>query len=171
MPGATYATKDGTSMAAPHVTGVAALAMAQVPSATNLVIRDLILYSVDPIASLAGMVVTGGRLNAFKTLTNAVAVEGAGAPRDGLRLAGRNPARREASFDLSLARRGPVEVAIFDVSGRRVRTLAAGALDPGVHRLTWDRHDEHGLAAAAGVYFARARTEGGTFGLRIALLR
>ncbi|MHC4236605.1 MAG: S8 family serine peptidase, partial [Planctomycetota bacterium] len=55
---------DGTSMAAPHVAGVAGQVLAQEPGWTWVEIKDRILTSVDPLDSLAGLVMTGGRLNA-----------------------------------------------------------------------------------------------------------
>jgi subtilisin family serine protease len=58
-----YASYNGTSMAAPHVTGAAALYKARNPSATAAQIKAAILGSATPTASLAGKTVTGGRLN------------------------------------------------------------------------------------------------------------
>jgi subtilisin family serine protease len=69
-PGALYQSLNGTSMAAPHVTGAAALAMGRSPYATISQIRQLILASTDPIASMSGLTSTGGRLNAYKVLLN-----------------------------------------------------------------------------------------------------
>jgi subtilisin family serine protease len=67
-----YETISGTSMATPHVSGVAALAWSLNPSATVAEIRAAILGNVDPIAALDTScptpVATGGRLNAHKTL-------------------------------------------------------------------------------------------------------
>jgi subtilisin family serine protease/subtilisin-like proprotein convertase family protein len=63
-----YRFLDGTSMAAPQVAGVASLAWSLAPAANYQTIRDAILGGVDPIASMAGITVTGGRLNAYKTL-------------------------------------------------------------------------------------------------------
>ncbi|HBE54330.1 MAG TPA: hypothetical protein DDW76_37680, partial [Cyanobacteria bacterium UBA11369] len=57
-----------TSMAAPHVTGVASLIWAQNPNLTAQQVKERLLASVDPIAALNGKTVTGGRLNAFKAL-------------------------------------------------------------------------------------------------------
>ncbi|UXI69440.1 S8 family peptidase [Tahibacter amnicola] len=59
-----YASYSGTSMATPHVTGAAALYKATHPGATAAQIKSAILSSAVPTASLAGKVVTGGRLNA-----------------------------------------------------------------------------------------------------------
>ena len=63
-----YGFKNGTSMATPHVSGAAALLMAECPSCDTDVIRDAILGGVDRLASLKGRVATGGRLNLFKSL-------------------------------------------------------------------------------------------------------
>jgi subtilisin family serine protease len=63
-----YGFFSGTSMAAPHVTGVAALAASFAPELGYHGLRTAMLDGVDPIASMQGATVTGGRLNAFQTL-------------------------------------------------------------------------------------------------------
>jgi subtilisin family serine protease len=64
---------DGTSMATPHVTGVAALLWSQDASQTYLQIKSRILASARPLAGLRGRVATGGMVNAYYALTNQVA--------------------------------------------------------------------------------------------------
>ena len=68
VPGSFYVAKSGTSMAAPHVAGVAALAASLTPDANYEDVRDALFNGVDATASLAGNTVTGGRLNAAGTL-------------------------------------------------------------------------------------------------------
>src|SRR5262245_27818086 len=68
-PGGSYRFLDGTSMAAPHATGVAALAKAAFPSASAIGLKTLLLRTVDPNASFAGLSATGGRLNARSAVT------------------------------------------------------------------------------------------------------
>ena len=58
-----YATFNGTSMATPHVTGATALLRGLYPDWGYDKIRDRILDTVDPVESLDGRTVTGGRLN------------------------------------------------------------------------------------------------------------
>lgn len=66
----TYAVYSGTSMATPHVSGVAALIKAAYPDATAAQIKARLMNTADPVASLAGKSVTGGRLNAYNALEN-----------------------------------------------------------------------------------------------------
>ena len=59
---------QGTSMAAPHVTGVIGLAFALNSTASYQQVRAAVLDGVDVNESLSGITVTGGRLNARRTL-------------------------------------------------------------------------------------------------------
>jgi subtilisin family serine protease len=69
VPANGYARNSGTSMAAPHVAGVAALVMAESPGLGPLAVKTRILNSVDPLASLSGITASGGRLNAAGALS------------------------------------------------------------------------------------------------------
>lgn len=60
---------QGTSMAAPHVTGVAALMLARFPQASYFELRDGLLQTVVPVAALNGKCTTGGRVNAYQALS------------------------------------------------------------------------------------------------------
>lgn len=63
-----YRYGNGTSSATPHVAGVAALLRQMRPDATVADLKDWILSTVDPLPSLAGRCVSGGRLNAYAAL-------------------------------------------------------------------------------------------------------
>lgn len=69
LPGGRYGALSGTSMAAPHVAGAAALIWAADPSLTAPEVKQRILDTVDPLPSLATTTLTGGRLNAHTALT------------------------------------------------------------------------------------------------------
>ena len=62
--GTEYEYADGTSMAAPHVSGVAGLVLANNPALTYYQVKAILLNGIDPKTSLNGKVLTGGRLNA-----------------------------------------------------------------------------------------------------------
>ncbi|HDZ44671.1 MAG TPA: LEPR-XLL domain-containing protein [Phycisphaerae bacterium] len=68
VPGNSYSWYSGTSMATPHVAGVAGLLAAMNPQATAAEIKAAILDGADPISSLTGRTVTGARLNAYASL-------------------------------------------------------------------------------------------------------
>ena len=65
-----YQFMNGTSMAAPHVAGLAALIKAYNRTLTNLQLKSAIEDNVDTVASLSGKVTTGGRINAYNSLNN-----------------------------------------------------------------------------------------------------
>jgi subtilisin family serine protease len=74
-----YGFLQGTSMAAPHVTGAAALLFSLEPAATVTQVREALLAGVDPVTSLSGKTVSGGRLDVSKAMD---VIEGKEPPAD-----------------------------------------------------------------------------------------
>jgi len=68
VPGNKYGYKSGTSMATPHVAGLAGLIEAYQPGITYSEVKGAILDSVDKKTSLQGKVLTSGRVNARNVL-------------------------------------------------------------------------------------------------------
>ena len=64
-----YETMSGTSMAAPFVTGVAALVKSIHPGLTGPELKDILLASVEQVPQLSGLCRTGGKLNAYNAVT------------------------------------------------------------------------------------------------------
>lgn len=73
----------------------------------------------------------------------------------------RNPAHTRVGVTLVVNRAiANARIELFDVSGKRVRTLRAGALSAGTQSIDWDGRRENGAQAHTGVYFIRAQLDG-----------
>jgi len=82
-----------------------------------------------------------------------------------------NPFRGGTSLHFGLSRAGEARLELFDVGGRRVRTLANGMYSPGSHTVPWDGRDDGGHVAGAGIYFVRLVTPAGTYRTRLVSLQ
>jgi thermitase len=71
LPGNRYGSYSGTSMATPHVSGVAALIKSQRTALSDEQLKVQILEFTEGKSNLEGKVATGGRLNAYASLTQA----------------------------------------------------------------------------------------------------
>jgi len=67
-----------------------------------------------------------------------------------------------ASVRLGIAHAGRVRICIYDVAGRRVRTLADRVFPAGEQVLRWDGTDDGGTKVGRGVYFVRSSNDPGT---------
>jgi flagellar hook assembly protein FlgD len=72
-----------------------------------------------------------------------------------------NPTTRVSALAFSLAHAGRVDLAIYSVDGRKVRTLVAETREAGFHSVSWNGMKDDGGRAPAGVYFARMLTADG----------
>ncbi len=80
----------------------------------------------------------------------------------GARLSGwPNPFNPRTTVRFDLPREGRVELAIYDLQGRRVRTLLAGPAAAGAHEVVWG-DDDAGRGLPSGLYLARLRGPDGT---------
>ncbi|MCC6652986.1 MAG: T9SS type A sorting domain-containing protein, partial [Candidatus Eisenbacteria bacterium] len=82
-----------------------------------------------------------------------------------------NPSQSGMRLSFSLSQRQRVHLAVYDVGGRRVRTLLDGEAAAGVHSNEWDGADAGGRALPSGLYFARLMTAGGTRAIRLVVSR
>ena len=69
-----------------------------------------------------------------------------------------NPGRSVVQLYFQLPVTTGIRIDIFDVRGRRVRSLYDGGRPAGSHRFTWDGMDDSGSKRGPGVYFIRLRT-------------
>lgn len=71
-----------------------------------------------------------------------------------------NPFRDVTELTFTTPRPGPIDLSIYDLAGRRVRSLVREWRNAGTHAASWDGSTEAGRAAA-GVYFVRLETVDG----------
>ena len=62
-------------------------------------------------------------------------------------------------------------VVIYDLQGRRVRSLVDGVFERGIHEARWNGVTDAGKRAGSGVYLARLRTAAGTSGTKLMLVK
>ena len=102
----------------------------------------------------------------MSTITVDVSVQGitaadaAPGPRTRLIGARPNPFNPATEILFEIPRAMHVSLVVYDVAGRRVRELASGYRDAGLHRVRWNGTDRSGRAVSSGVYYARLRVEG-----------
>lgn len=82
-----------------------------------------------------------------------------------------NPFNPRTTIRFALPAVGPARLAIFDVAGRRVRTLADDTLAAGDHDVVWDGLDDAGHAMPSGTYLARLTAGPTIHTIRMALVR
>ncbi|MCK4305326.1 MAG: T9SS type A sorting domain-containing protein [Candidatus Eisenbacteria sp.] len=73
-----------------------------------------------------------------------------------------NPFSRETLIQYRLDESTPVDLAVFDPTGRRLITLEQGLATAGEHGLLWNGRDNLGNAAGQGIYFIRLQAGLGT---------
>ncbi len=96
------------------------------------------------------------------------------APAGGLRIgeSAPNPFRERTRFKLAIEEPSPLlEVGVYTISGRQVRTLHEEAAAAGSLNLDWDGRDDRGRALSSGVYFLRAQSGSSSAGSRVVLMR
>ncbi len=69
-----------------------------------------------------------------------------------------NPFNPQTEIRFELAKAGQARLTIYDVTGRRVKTMHDGHLDSGPHSLVWQGRDDGGRTVASGVYYLRMDT-------------
>jgi hypothetical protein len=95
----------------------------------------------------------------LRTPQSASAVEApvwSGAPSTGpLRILSITPNPIVTSAEIFFEARdsGPVSLAVCDVGGRQLTSVALGSFGPGRHRVPWEARDAMGAKVSSGIYF------------------
>jgi subtilisin family serine protease len=100
-------------------------------------------------------------------------VPGEEMPRQLVRLAQNhpNPFNPSTRIAFSVADPGHVELGVYDLSGRLVRTLVSGQRGVGDYHVTWDGRNAEGGRAPSGLYFYRLQTGGQTISRKMTLVK
>ncbi|MCK6621004.1 MAG: T9SS type A sorting domain-containing protein [Calditrichaceae bacterium] len=82
-----------------------------------------------------------------------------------------NPFNPATTITLSLPQDSRVSLEVYDITGRKVRTLADQPLPAGVHKIAWDGRNEGGEAVSSGVYIYRVQAGAFVESRKMVLLR
>ncbi|MBN2411456.1 T9SS type A sorting domain-containing protein [candidate division KSB1 bacterium] len=69
-----------------------------------------------------------------------------------------NPFNASTTVHFNLKDEGHVSIVVYDLLGRKVKTLVEENRSTGAHRVIWDGRDESGMTASSGIYFVRIQT-------------
>ncbi len=82
-----------------------------------------------------------------------------------------NPFNPVATVRFDLARPGRARLTVYDLAGRRVRTLCDDGLPAGAYTRVWDGRDDRGQPSPSGTYYARLAVDGVGVMQKMALIR
>ncbi|NQT24027.1 T9SS type A sorting domain-containing protein, partial [candidate division KSB1 bacterium] len=82
-----------------------------------------------------------------------------------------NPFNPQTKIYYQLSKSGPVEIAVFDLLGRKVRTLVDGFQSAGSYNIYWHGKDEAGMQTATGTYFITLKTVEGVRTQKVVMMR
>jgi hypothetical protein len=82
-----------------------------------------------------------------------------------------NPFNPQTIIEYELAKDCEVEMTVYNILGRKVRTLVKEIQKSGQHRVEWDGKDEKGKEISSGVYFYRIKTPEFSQAKKMVLLR
>jgi flagellar hook assembly protein FlgD len=101
---------------------------------------------------------TNGGISIFEPDTS-TAVEDRTAHPSALAITGNrpNPFNPSTTISFTLPQPGRASLAVYDITGRKVRTLVSWNLRAGEHSVVWDGRHERGETVSSGVYIAQLR--------------
>lgn len=70
-----------------------------------------------------------------------------------------NPFNPRTTIHFALPVSGRTELVVFDLAGRRIKTLVSGYVEAGQHEAQWDGCDAQGRRVASGVYLYQLRAD------------
>jgi hypothetical protein len=82
-----------------------------------------------------------------------------------------NPFNPTTTIEYQIPKSGDVEVAIFDIQGRKIRELEKTVHDAGNFHVIWDSRNDAGRSVASGTYFYRVQFNGSQLVNKLLLLK
>jgi YVTN family beta-propeller protein len=82
-----------------------------------------------------------------------------------------NPCDGEATILYHLSRGGPASLALYDITGRKIRSFASGKLESGDHEFNWDGSDDDSRSLQNGLYFLHLNVTGMEYNTKVILRR
>jgi len=169
-----YDWKTGTSMAAPHVSALAALLLSVRPTLTPDSLYFYIASGVDDQVGAPSEDTPGwdqyhgwGRINAYRSLSLLTTTdveeiaEGNSIPASFALLQNYpNPFNSATVIPFETRTWRPVELEIFNILGQRIYKQTVEDQPPGRHSITWDGRDQSGRAVPSGLYLYRVTADG-----------
>ena len=134
--------------------------------------RDVVMYSSKEGVQVPELVVGTAAALAKRnpTQTSEDAPSGAAAPeRFELQAAFPNPFNLETTVRYALPKAGRVRLVVYNLLGRRVRTLVDGDESAGLKTVRWDGLDAYGREVSSGVYLIRLQAGGQVLTRRVVL--
>jgi beta-lactamase regulating signal transducer with metallopeptidase domain/Tol biopolymer transport system component len=71
-----------------------------------------------------------------------------------------NPFNLSTTIEFTVDKPGSVSLAVYAITGQRLRILTSARHEPGVHSISWDGRDNDGRVVSSGVYIAELRMDG-----------
>jgi ligand-binding sensor domain-containing protein len=82
-----------------------------------------------------------------------------------------NPFNPSTTIEFSLARKGRVVLAVYSLSGQKVRELLSSVMSAGLHTSQWDGRDRNGAKVSSGAYIVQLRADNTVVNRKITLIK
>jgi len=82
-----------------------------------------------------------------------------------------NPFSSHVTVPFTIAETGQVNISVFDLSGRQVRTITSQEFAAGAHTVSWEGTDDSGSSVTSGVYFVRIWSQDSMVTSKVVLTR
>ena len=82
-----------------------------------------------------------------------------------------NPFNPSTTVRLYIPSASDLDLAVYDVKGRKIRSLHTGGISAGWHTMVWDGKDDGGRGSSSGMYFLRAANAGDTTVQKMTLVK